>query len=364
MLSPPELEDKAYRLARAGSIATMLLVAGCPQPVPPAPRVEPAVASTPGPAVARERIDVHMHLVEDATDELLAALDRHAIGRAVVMASPHLDPAHPSGGEDRFAGWRAANDRLLAATERHRDRLLPFITVEPAEVTIEELEVWLERGACGVKIYAGHHDLRQRPLDDPAHDRFFAALEQRATPVLIHVNTFRYEDELEGLLRAHPALELVCPHLCGSRTDLDRLERLLEAHPRLRVDTSHGPGQPGVDGFTNLERERERLRGLILARPEAFLFGSDLVTLSAAGGASATRLEWDRQIAANLGLLEQERFEFWRNGESEASLQLGEYRGLALTGEPLAAIMAGNAERWLRSCLPQEHSAAVEPRAR
>jgi predicted TIM-barrel fold metal-dependent hydrolase len=321
-----------------------------------APPAEPAVASTPAPHFEheRERIDVHVHLVEDATDELLAALDRNAIRRAVVMATPHLDSAHPSPGEDRFAGWRAANDRLLTLTERHRDRLLPFITVEPAEVTVEELEGWIARGACGVKIYAGHHDLRHRPLDDPAHERLFAALEQRATPVLIHVNTFRYEDELERLLAAHPALELVCPHLCGSRTDLDRLERLLAAHPRLRVDTSHGPGQPGIDGFTNLEREHERLRGLILARPERFLFGSDLVTASAAGGVAATRLEWDQQIAANLGLLEHERFEFWRNGDREGSLRFGEYRGLALTEEPLAAALAGNAGQWLRSCLPGE----------
>jgi predicted TIM-barrel fold metal-dependent hydrolase len=354
MLSPraarsglPEREERIYLL---GSIATMLL-AGCPQPVTPAPRVEPAAASTPEPEVERERLDVHVHLVEDATDELLAALDRNAIRRAVVMASPHLDPAHPSPGEDHFAGWRAANDRLLAATERHRDRLLPFITVEPAAVTLEELDGWMARGACGVKIYAGHHDLRQRPLDDPAHDGLFAALEQRRTPVLVHVNTFRYEDELERLLRAHPGLELVCPHLCGSRTDLDRLERLLQAHPRLRVDTSHGPGQPGVDGFTNLEREHERLRGVILTQPERFLFGSDLVTLSTVGGVSAARLEWDQQIAANLGLLEHERFEFWRNEEGEGSLRLGGYRGLALTGEPLDAVVAGNAEQWLRSCL-------------
>lgn len=332
MLSP---RTPGPRVGAVG-LATLLLVTGCPQPVDVAP--------------ARERIDVHVHLVDDATDELLAALDRHAIRRAVVMASPHLDPAHPTSGDDRFTGWREANDRLLVATEHHRERLLPFITVEPAEVTVAELDGWMQRGACGVKIYAGHHDLRRRPLDDPAHDQLFTALEQHHIPVLIHVNTFRYEDELGRLLAAHPMLELVCPHLCGSRTDLERLARLLQAHPRLRVDTSHGPGQPGIDGFTHLEREHERLRSMILAEPERFLFGSDLVTTSSPGGTAATRLEWDQQVAANLGLLERERFEFWRGGDPAGSLRLGEYRGLALPEAELAAVVAGNAEQWLRSC--------------
>lgn len=299
----------------------------------------------------RDRIDMHVHLVDGAVDELLTALDRAGIGKAVVLASPHLDPAHPPpDADDRFSGWREANDRLLAMTREHRERLLPFVTLDPAQAGVDELERWLANGACGVKLYMGHHDLRRRPLDDPGHRALFTALERRRVPVLLHVNTFRFAAELDELLAAHPALSVVCAHLCGSRTDLDRLERILRAHPRLLVDTSHGAGPPGVAGFTNLERERERLRAMISGEPGRFMFGSDLVTTTAAGSVEATRVDWHRQLTANLGLLERERFEFWRDGERPGSLVLGEYRGLALDDAALGPVLAGNARGWLGAC--------------
>ncbi|KIG11732.1 hypothetical protein DB30_02576 [Enhygromyxa salina] len=298
-------------------------------------------------------IDIHVHLVGGHVDELLATLDRHRISAAAVLASPHLDPDHPPPpGGDKFAGWRAANERLLEQTQAHRDRLLPFVTVEPAQVEAAELEGWLDRGACGVKLYIGHHSLHPRPLDDPGYAATFALLEQRAVPVLLHVNTVRFEDELDALLRAYPKLEVVCPHLCGSRTDLDRLERILAKHPSLRVDTSHGEGRPGVDGFTNLERERERLRALIGAEPQRFLYGSDLVTLISSGSQAEFSLgRWRGQVEANLGLLAAERFEFLRDGAGPAMLTTGEYRGLALEGEVLEGVLAGNARIWLGGCL-------------
>ena len=301
---------------------------------------------------------MHVHLVGDVVDDLLATLDRHGIAQAVVLASPHLDPSSPAPGPDgdKFASWRAANDRLLSQTKAHRDRLLPFITVEPAELELDELDDWLERGACGVKLYMGHRSLRRRPLDHAEHAATFARLEARRVPVLLHVNTFRYEHELDALLQAYPKLELVCPHLCGSRTDLDRLERIMRAHPTLRVDVSHGAGKPGVDGFTNLERERERLRALITAEPERFMFGSDLVTMLSADNMDATRLEWDRQIAANLGLLANERFEFWREQQPGAG-SIGEYQGLALDPALLERVLGANARAWLGGCADQRSTA-------
>lgn len=303
---------------------------------------------------ASERLDAHVHLVEGAADELLATLDRHAIAAAVVIASPHLDSHSGVVLDDSgvLPGWRAANDQLLTDTASHRDRLIPFITVEPAQVEIAELEAWLERGACGVKLYAGHQRLHARALDDASHDRLWTYLEAQRVPVLLHVNTVRYRDELANVLREHPGLELVCAHLCGSRTDLDRLAELLHEFPRLRVDTSHGAGVHGVDGYMAIEREREQLRAMILAEPERFLFGSDLVTTRSRVGASVTEQEWDLQLAANLGLIEREMFEFWRRSEDAPAtkLELGRYRGLAIEGTVRDRVLGGNARAWLASC--------------
>jgi predicted TIM-barrel fold metal-dependent hydrolase len=321
---------------------TMLI--GCGSPTPTA-KTAPVVS---------ERVDAHVHLVEGAVDELLAALDRQDIAAAVVIASPHLDPRSGVVLDDDgvLPGWRAANDLLLADTAGHRDRLFPFITVEPAQVEIAELEAWFEQGACVVKLYAGHQRLHARPLDDAGHDRLWTWLEAQRVPVLLHVNTVRYRDELANVLREHPELELVCAHLCGSRTDLDRLADLLHEFPRLRVDTSHGAGIHGVDGYTAIERERERLRAMILAEPERFLFGSDLVTTRSRMGPSATAQEWDLQLAANLGLIERETFEFWRRSDlaPATQLELGRHRGLALDDPARARVLAENARAWLTSC--------------
>ncbi|MFO7567114.1 MAG: amidohydrolase family protein [Enhygromyxa sp.] len=333
-------------------LGALLSVGACrgdqgPEQAPP-PALEHQLAHQ------RHRLDAHVHLVGGAVDELLAALDRKGIARAVVLASPHLDLEHlVVATEDPFAGWRAANERLLRDTAEHRERLLPFVTVEPAELAAGELEAWLERGACGVKLYLGHRSFRRHPLDDPRYAATFELLERLAVPVLFHVNTARYEAELHTLLDRYPKLEIVCPHLCGSRTDLDRLARILRLHPSLRVDTSHGPGKPGVDGFTKLEAEGARLRALIEAAPDRFLFGSDLVTVVTPGLLDATRAEWDRQIAANLGLLEAERFEFWRIDAQSGQAKLGEYAGLDLGDAVLEQVLATNAERWLRSCAPE-----------
>jgi predicted TIM-barrel fold metal-dependent hydrolase len=299
-------------------------------------------------------LDAHVHLVEGAVDELLAALDRQGIAAAVVIASPHLDSHSGVVLDDSgmLSGWRAANDELLTDTAAHRDRLIPFITVEPGQVEIAELEAWVERGACGVKLYAGHQRLHARPLDHASHDRLFSWLEAQRVPVLLHVNTVRYRDELANVLREHPELELVCAHLCGSRTDLDRLADLLREFPRLRVDTSHGAGVHGVDGYMAIERERERLRAMILAEPERFVFGSDLVTTRSRMGAAVTAQEWDLQLAANLGLIEREVFEFWRRSDTAPTtkLELGRYRGLALDEPARARVLGGNARAWLGSC--------------
>ena len=336
----------APRLACALALLALLSTCGGPAPAP--------AEATGAPLIRRERVNVHVHLVDGAARLLIAALDRNAIAAAIVIASPHLDPRTGLAPNvtRRLRGWRAANDALLLDTLAHRDRLLPFVTVDPADVDLPELKQWFARGARGVKLYSGHHRLHPRPLDHPAHDPFFTWLEDHSVPVLAHVNTYRYRDELAALLRAHPRLELVCAHLCGSRTDLDRLAGLLREFPRLRVDTSHGAGVPGVDGFTAIEGDRDRLRALIDAQPERFLFGSDLVTLRAPAGDGETAREWDLQLAANLGLLERDRFRFWRHAAQAGALVLGVYHGLALTEPSLGRVLGSNARAWLGAYRP------------
>jgi hypothetical protein len=82
------------------------------------------------------------------------------------------------------------------------------------------------------------------------------------------------------------------------------------------------------------------------------VFGSDLVTTRGRMGAAVTAQEWDLQLAANLGLIEREVFEFWRRSDTAPTtkLELGRYRGLALDEPARARVLGGNARAWLSSC--------------
>ncbi|UQA57661.1 amidohydrolase family protein [Polyangium aurulentum] len=290
-------------------------------------------------------IDAHLHLTgTDVVPDLLAVLDRRGIGRAVVLSTPDVTAGRGGQGLD---GYRAGNEAVLRAAAENAGRFVPFVTLDLARDTPEYLDDLLRRGACGVKLYDGHHLFHERRLDDAAHRPLFAMIEARRVPLLLHVNTARYRDELSGLLGAFPKLAAVCAHLCGSRTDLDRFESIRDAFPDLLFDTSHGSAEPATQGFAYLEKERARFRAILEKTPERFLFGSDLVTAKAG---PTWKEEWDLQVRANLGLLRDASFEFWKKGE-QGQLELGQYQGQALPAELLDKVLAGNARRWLGRCL-------------
>lgn len=322
-----------------------------PAEAAPTPRTPPD--TTPGAAPAQRAaaassaIDAHVHLTTGADDELVAMLDEISVQQAVVVASPHLDIAQtPSS----LSEYRAANEVVLAAAAAYPGRLIPFVTVELGNVEPEYVSGVLDRGACGVKIYQGHRALRERPLAHADHRPVLALLEQRGVPVLLHVNTVRFRDDLVELMTAFPALRVVCAHFCGSRTDLDRLAGIMAELPSLLFDTSHGGPLHGAAGFANLEQQRERLIAMMRAAPERFLFGSDLVTARHVPG---WREDWRVQIQANLDFLRAERFRFWRPADDGTTVTLQDYRGLALNSDDslLGRVLLGNAERWLAPCL-------------
>lgn len=348
---------------------------------------EPPVAAT-----IPERtdiIDAHVHLTTGATDDLLAVLDASGVERAVILASPHLDPligsnrapagssqepgqrgtgagaAVPGRGPASIAvddiapaagalgDYRTANELILSAARAHPERLIPFITVDLGATELAYVRALIDRGACGVKIYQGHAALHARSLVHDSHRPLLAMLEELRVPVLLHVNTVHFRDELDRLMRAYPALNMVCAHFCSSRTDIDRLAEILAAYPALMVDTSHGSSIHSAAGMASIERERDRLIAMITAEPSRFLFGSDVVTAPARPG---HRGEQQQQIMANLGLLAAESFQGWRPHSGGSSAYLSDVRGLALPAPVLAHILSGNARRWLAGCASRSPS--------
>jgi len=304
---------------------------GCKSdPPPPAPSPSPP-----------EILDVHVHLPQaEAASALVAALDRQGVRRAVILGSLGVPPAT---GPGRF---RPGNEAVLAAAAKYPDRLIPFVALEPGLDGPEALADYRRRGACGVKLYAGHQEFHDKPLDDPNFAPLWKILEEQRVPTLVHVNTVRFAEEFDRVLTAYPSLSIVCAHYCGARTDLSRLERLFSAHPRLLVDTSGGSAVFAAEGFAGLGRQRERALAMIRAAPERFLYGSDLTAETLAPDFAE---EWKLQFDANLGSLQKERFSFWR--KEGAGMAIGEYQGFALEPALAGPILGGNARRWLGACL-------------
>ena len=75
------------------------------------------------------------------------------------------------------------------------------------------------------------------------------------------------------MLEMFPDLTWIAAHMGGDPEHADHLEELLERYPNLYFDTSAAKWQ-----VREVSAHRDAVRGLLMRRPDRFLFGSDLVT--------------------------------------------------------------------------------------
>jgi uncharacterized protein len=173
--------------------------------------------------------DAHTHLGGNDQDgwrctpaQLVSALEL-AGGQAVVF--PLMEPA----------GYRAANDTVLAAASASRGRLFPFCRVNPHASPVRELERCLAAGARGVKLHprAERFDLRH-----PGVAAVFAAAAERRLPVIIHagLGIGSVGRDALALAERYPQAPLILAHL--GVTDLAWIWRRLGDHPSLFFDTA------------------------------------------------------------------------------------------------------------------------------
>ena len=88
--------------------------------------------------------------------------------------------------------------------------ILPFASVDPADPdNLAHLEEMVADGALGVKLYSGHTNLYDKPLDDEAMMPIYAYLAESQLPINWHVNLARYYDELTRVLDKHPNLKII-----------------------------------------------------------------------------------------------------------------------------------------------------------
>jgi uncharacterized protein len=133
------------------------------------------------------------------------------------------------------AGYRAANDAVLAAADASEGRLVPFCRVNPHDDPVNELERCLAAGASGVKL---HPRAERFDLGHPGVAATFAVADERRLPVTIHsgLGIPSLGRDALALAEHYPRAPLVLAHV--GVTDLAWIWRHLGDHPNVYFDTA------------------------------------------------------------------------------------------------------------------------------
>jgi uncharacterized protein len=179
-----------------------------------------------------ELFDAHVHVGQDIDgmvaplDDLLANFARANIKRAFAFCMDE---------PDRAPGFRAPNDRTLAAAQASDGVLIPFVRLDLTHEPIEEAIRCLDLGARGIKL---HPRSQSFSLTDDRLAPIFALAAERRVPILIHGGRGLppIADELERLVDGHPGAQLIIAH--GGIADLDALSNAFAGRPDVFFDTS------------------------------------------------------------------------------------------------------------------------------
>lgn len=254
-------------------------------------------------------VDVHTHLGQTwnhteplSADGLLAWMDANNIAQAVVL--PLVSPESSS--------YLITSDYVLEQTRPHRDRLIPFCSIDPRtsysgglKGLTDMLRKYADAGAKGF----GEHKPGVR-MDDDRNMLIYAACGELKLPVLFHLDQLRNLDEpglpgLEHALKEHPRTKFIghgpgwWASISGEITadDLARypdgpvkaggaIDTLMEKYPNLYGDLSAGSGAQAIS------RDPEFGREFLIRRADRLLFGTDYL----APGQEVPQLELFRAI--------------------------------------------------------------------
>jgi predicted TIM-barrel fold metal-dependent hydrolase len=239
-------------------------------------------------------VDIHTHLGQTwnsteplSASELLKWMDANAISQAVVL--PLVSPESSS--------YLLTTDFVLTETAPHRDRLIPFCSIDPRTSyrgglagLVEMLKKYVDRGAKGF----GEHKPGVR-IDDPRNMTIYAACGELKLPLLFHLDAERNLDApglpgLEKTLKENPRTAFI-GHGPGwwasisdkvSEADLARypdgpvtpggaIDRLMDKYPNLYGDLSAGSGAGAISRDMAFGRE------FLIRRADRMMFGTDFL---------------------------------------------------------------------------------------
>lgn len=249
-----------------------------------------------------------------------------------------------------FTNYDENNDELLKIHEAYPDNFEVLCATYWHDLDqVAKIESCWKRGAKGVKLYNGHSNFYELPLDDPVMLPVYKYIEDNGLILLIHVNGGKYLDEFERVLTKFPDMKVICPHFCLISRKLDTLTELMDKYPNLYTDTSFGYIEYTAAGFSRFSNNNERFRRFIDKYQDRIFFGTDQVITNIKTRKHADELE--HVLGAYLKALTDEEFQLKTTWPEE----YGEtYKGLNLPEETLQNVLTDGPQKLLDS-VPEYH---------
>jgi predicted TIM-barrel fold metal-dependent hydrolase len=240
-------------------------------------------------------VDVHTHLGQTwnstetlSADALLKWMDNNQIAQAVVL--PLVSPESSS--------YPLTTDFVLGETAPHRDRLIPFCSIDPRTSyrgglrgLVDMLKRYVDRGAKGF----GEHKPGVK-IDDPRNMTIYAACGELKLPLLFHLDQERNMDApglpgLERAIKEHPDTPFIghgpgwWASISGGIKPSDMagypggpvapggaIDRLMDTYPNIYGDLSAGSGAGAIS------RDLEFGRQFLTRRADRLMFGTDFLS--------------------------------------------------------------------------------------
>lgn len=299
-------------------------------------------------------INAHEHLYKlKDLERYLPAARAAGVASTVIVASPIF--TLEGKGEKGEPGMSANFETVLEATKQFPGEIIPFCTLDPKDPdNFDRLKKHVAMGAKGLKIYTGHSNFYDGPLNTTSMDPVLSYLQEIQLPINWHINLAKFIGEFEEVLKKYPNLNVMIPHYGVAfwkpeDPTLARLSALMRSHKKLLVDTSLGTREILLNGMSAIEPARDTFRAFFDEFQDQIIWGTDSVITGNAEKTTgwylkvihATRDHLEKDVfSTDLAAAHSKYYEKGRDGD-------GRFQGLNLSAEILKKVYVDNPRRWL-----------------
>ena len=295
-------------------------------------------------------VNAHDHLYKRShLDKYLAAAEETGVTQTIFVASSRFTIMGTSGkpNQDNELNTR----EILNCAQEFPDKIIPFCTLHPDdENKVDLLKNYVAEGIKGLKLYTGHSNFYDRPLDAPEMLPVYAYCEEVGLPILWHVNLLRYTNEFTRVMLKFPNLKVILPHIGvafwrPTGQTMTDIQKMLDIYPNLYVDTSFGTREILVGGLEKVNQNPQVFRDFYEKNQDKIVWGTDMVVT---GNKEKTQRWVASVIRACRNMHERSEYTFWmaasgsKYADKRTNNIYGKLRGLNLPNDILKKVYETN----------------------